>query len=305
MKADAVSFDEELDELEDFEDEDGDGERGLSGLVVLLMGVVMLGALASVVWIAYQQGVRNGQAQGGAPFVQADPEPLKIENTAVAEAKGEDFAVYDRLGGEERDSVEVIAEGPEQPVDRTLTDPIGKVAAQVGEAAGLANDAVSDRIAALAKADEALNAGANSPSTQPATQSATQSTTQPAPQAPSTAAKPEAKPATQPTAVSAGSVADVAKPTVANRTGGALSGSHLVQIGAFRSQAEADGQWAKLQSKLGGFLDGKSQDVEHADLGAKGVYYRLRVGPFASADEAKTYCAGLKERGTDCLIKAK
>ena len=100
----------------------------------------------------------------------------------------------------------------ERVVDRTLTDPIGKVAAQVGEAAGLANDAVSDRIAALAKADEALNAGANSPSTQPATQSATQSTTQPAPQAPSTAAKPEAKPATQPTAVSAGSVADVAKP---------------------------------------------------------------------------------------------
>jgi cell division protein FtsN len=78
-----------------------------------------------------------------------------------------------------------------------------------------------------------------------------------------------------------------------------------VQIGAFKSQEEADGQWAKLQGKLGGYLDGKSNDVERADLGDKGVYYRLRVGPFASSGDAKTYCAGLKERGTDCLIKAK
>jgi cell division protein FtsN len=77
-----------------------------------------------------------------------------------------------------------------------------------------------------------------------------------------------------------------------------------VQVGAFRSQAEADGQWAKMQGKLGAFLDGKGKDVEVADLGPKGVYYRLRVGPFASADDARTWCAGLKERGTDCLIKA-
>ena len=86
MKADAVSFDDDLEEFEDFDDEDGEEERGLSGLVVLLMGVVMLGALASVVWIAYKQGIRNGQAQGGAPYVTADPEPLKIENQVAEKA---------------------------------------------------------------------------------------------------------------------------------------------------------------------------------------------------------------------------
>jgi len=43
--------------------------------------------------------------------------------------------------------------------------------------------------------------------------------------------------------------------------------------------------------------------VETADLGDRGVYHRLRVGPFASSDAAKTYCEGLKERGQDCLIK--
>ncbi|MGE0183583.1 MAG: SPOR domain-containing protein [Parvularculaceae bacterium] len=282
MKADAVSFDDELDELEDFDDEDGEEERGLSGLVVLLMGVVMLGALASVVWIAYKQGIRNGQAQGGAPYVTADPEPLKIENTVADAANGDDLAVYDRLGGQESEPVETIAAGPEEPVARASEDPIGAIAAQAGSPAGLADDAVADRIAALAKADEALNA---SP---------------PATAAPSTPApKPEAKPATPPTAAST-----TPKPTISYASG-ALSGSHLVQVGAFRSEEEAGAQWAKLQGKLGEFLSGKDDDVERADLGDKGVYYRLRIGPFASSDDAKTFCAGLKDRGTDCLIKAK
>lgn len=286
MKADAVSFDDELDELEDFDDEDSDEERGLSGLVVLLMGVVMLGALASVVWIAYQQGVRNGQAQGGTPYVQADPEPLKIENNVADAAGSGDLAVYDRLGGQDSDPVEVIAEGPEEPVARGSDDPIGAIAAKTGAPA--VDDAVADRIAALAEADEALSSGSAAPAETPP------------------AAKPQPKPATAPTAASTGTpAAETVKPTVTYRSGGALTGSHLVQIGAFRSQAEADGQWSKLQGKLGDYLDGKSQDVERADLGDKGTFYRLRVGPFASADDAKSYCAGLKERGTDCLIKAK
>lgn len=288
MKAEAISFDEELEELEDFDDDGGDEERGLSGLVVLLMGVVMLGALASVVWIAYKQGIRNGQAQGGTPYVSADPEPLKIENK-VADAAGDgDLAVYDRLGGQTTEPVDVIAAGPEEPVDRNTQDPISAIAATAGTPTGLADDAVADRIAALAEADEAL---------------ASNSTPAPAAAAP----KPEAAPATPTTTASATPkpAAAAPKPTVSYRTGGALVGTHLVQIGAFRSEAEADGQWTRLQGKLSSYLDGKAEDVERADLGDKGVYYRLRIGPFSSADDAKTYCAGLKERGTDCLIKAK
>jgi len=282
MKADAVSFDDELDELEDFDEEDVEEERGLSGLVVLLLGVVMIGAFASVVLFAYQQGLRNGQSQGGAPYVQADPEPLKIENTVADAANDSDLTVYDRLGGEDADPVEVIAEGSEEPVARGSEDPITAIAAQAGAPTGLADDAVADRIAELAKADEALTAA-------PA-------------QTETPAAKPEPKPATAPTAASTSPAAASSRPSAG---AGALSGTHLVQIGAFRSEAEADAQWSRLTGKLGSFVDGKSPDIERADLGDKGVYYRLRIGPFASADDAKTYCGGLKERGTDCLIKAK
>ncbi len=284
--AKAAAFDDEIDELEDFDDEDAEDERGLSGLVVLLMGIVMLGALASVVWIAYQYGVRTGEERGGAPYVTADPEPLKIENQ-VADAAGANREVFDAVSGAENEPVETIAAGPEEPVVRDSADPIGAIVAE----SGAADDAVADRIAALAKADEA--------------QSPTPAIT-PAKAPEIVAAKPavelakEPKPATTPTP------ANVSKPAPVVAAGGnALSGSHLVQVGAFRSQAEADGVWSKMQGKMGDFLGGKGKDVEVADLGSKGVYYRLRVGPFASADAAKTYCAGLKERGTDCLIKAK
>lgn len=277
--AKAAAFDDEIDELEDFDEDDGEDERGLSGLVVLLMGIVMLGALASVVWIAYQFGLKDGgQREAGTPYVTADPEPLKIENQ-VAGAAGAAREVYDAVSGAPNEPVEVIAAGPEEPVIRNPADPIGAIVA--GETAGLADDAVADRIAELAREDDALGKQPPAVAAQPS------------------APKPEAKPATTTTP------ANAVKPAPVAPAGDALSGTHLVQVGAFRSQGEADGQWTKMQGKLGSFLDGKVKDVEVADLGAKGVYYRLRVGPFASADAAKTYCEGLKERGADCLIKAK
>jgi len=283
MKSEAASFDDEMDDLDDLDTDEGEEERGLSGLVVLLMGVVMLGALASVVWIAYKQGVRNGQQGGDVPHVTADPEPLKIENTVADAAAGGDLEVYDKMGGRESEPVEVIAAGPEEPVARTSADPIGAIASGAEGAPDVADDAVADRIAELARQDEALNSAPTA--TKPA----------------ESPGEPEPQPATAPTAAST----PAQKPTVSYRTGGALTGTHLLQIGAFRSETEATGQWSSLQGKLGSYLDGKSSDIERADLGDKGVYYRLRIGPFASADEAKTYCSGLKERGTDCILKAK
>lgn len=280
--AKAAAFDDEIDELEDFDDEDGEDERGLSGLLVLLMGIVMLGALASIVWIAYQFGLKDAaQRESGTPYVTADPEPLKIENE-VAGAAAASREVFDAVSGAATEPVEVIAAGPEEPVVRNPADPIGAIVA--GETAGLADDAVGDRIAELAREDEAL-----------------------AKQPPAATAQTVAPPKVDPKpAVTPATPANAVKPAARDATAGdARGGTHLVQVGAFRSQGEADGQWSKMQGKFGDFFDGKAQDVEVADLGDKGVYYRLRVGPFASADAAKTWCAGLKERGTDCLIKAK
>lgn len=280
---------EEYEEYEDEEEEDEDEEGGIPGLVVLLMGVVMLGAFASVVWIAYQQGTKSSSET---PYVAADPDPVKIESVEAAVAEN-GREVYDSIDGGDTNPVETIVAGPEEPVDRTAEDAIGAIVATVDDAVDqgseILDDAVADRIAQLEATDEALeNLSADSVGQ---VADAVEEIVVP-------------EPIVEPDPVPVVTVPEVTVPTPAV-SGDALSGSHLVQVGAFRSNDEANTFWSRMNGKVGSYLDGKSRDIERADLGAKGVYYRLRIGPFSTSDAAKTYCEGLKSRGQDCLVKKK
>jgi hypothetical protein len=42
-------------------------------------------------------------------------------------------------------------------------------------------------------------------------------------------------------------------------------------------------------------------DVQKADLGAKGIYYRVRVGQ-PTRDQAVALCEQLRTAGGDCLL---
>ncbi len=83
-------------------------------------------------------------------------------------------------------------------------------------------------------------------------------------------------------------------------TGG--SGSYVVQVSSQRSEAEAQASYRALQAKYPNLLNGHEPIVRRADLGAKGVFYRTMVGPFASAGEAGQFCNGLKAAGGQCII---
>jgi cell division protein FtsN len=43
--------------------------------------------------------------------------------------------------------------------------------------------------------------------------------------------------------------------------------------------------------------------VRRTNLGAKGIYYRAMVGPFASMEKAAGMCRTLKAAGCNCLIQ--
>lgn len=75
-----------------------------------------------------------------------------------------------------------------------------------------------------------------------------------------------------------------------------------VQLGAFRSNAEAEKHWQKLARANGDLLKGKPHQVVRADLGAKGVFYRLRVAGFNDKDAAKALCKQLSSRGQGCFV---
>jgi cell division protein FtsN len=78
-------------------------------------------------------------------------------------------------------------------------------------------------------------------------------------------------------------------------------GAYVLQIGAYKSEADAEAAWKDYASKHADLLGGASHEVQKADLGSKGVWYRLRAGSFADKAEAGAMCDKLKAEGAVCF----
>jgi SPOR domain len=71
------------------------------------------------------------------------------------------------------------------------------------------------------------------------------------------------------------------------------------------SRMDALKQFADIQQKYGALLQNKTPDVKEANLGAKGTYHRLLVGPPGSRDQASSLCVKLKAEGyKGCWVTA-
>jgi SPOR domain len=76
-----------------------------------------------------------------------------------------------------------------------------------------------------------------------------------------------------------------------------------VQVTSQRSETEAQAAFHSLQAKYPQQLGDRHAFVRSVDLGAKGVYYRALIGPFASGADAVSLCSSLKAAGGSCLIQ--
>jgi hypothetical protein len=90
-----------------------------------------------------------------------------------------------------------------------------------------------------------------------------------------------------------------AAPVAPVRTGG----GYAVQVSSQRSEEEAQSSFRDLQAKYPDLLRGRTPIIRRADLGAKGIFFRAMVGPFASADQATELCSNLKAAGGSCLVQ--
>ena len=81
-------------------------------------------------------------------------------------------------------------------------------------------------------------------------------------------------------------------------------GAYAVQVASERSAAEAHASFRTLRAKFPNQLGGREPIVRRTDLGAKGIYYRAMVGPFASMEKAAGMCRTLKAAGCNCLVQA-
>ena len=81
------------------------------------------------------------------------------------------------------------------------------------------------------------------------------------------------------------------------------SGGYVVQVTSERSESNAQAALRALQAKHPNQLSSRQLIIRRADLGAKGTYYRVLVGPFASVEEAAGLCSKLKAAGGNCIVQ--
>lgn len=77
-------------------------------------------------------------------------------------------------------------------------------------------------------------------------------------------------------------------------------GGYVLQIGAYKSDAEARDSWRAYKSAHAAAA-GYEPDIIKVDIPGKGTWYRLRVGSFASTADANVLCDKLKASGGSCF----
>ena len=82
------------------------------------------------------------------------------------------------------------------------------------------------------------------------------------------------------------------------------SSEYVVQIASVRSRGAAEDIWNGVSTKFSSQLvSGLYSDIAQADLGDKGVFFRLRVAGLADQAAAKKLCTQFKAQGQACFVK--
>jgi cell division protein FtsN len=263
------------------EDDDTEGSR-LPLLIVIALFV--LAAFGGVVWLAYTQGVSRGR--NDAPkVIAAESGPAKVAaNGSDTATPNKGLKIYQDQAPADDQSDKQVAPPPSSAAPETdIVTPHSPPPAAVKAQAEPAPAETKPAPAPI----EAKKPAPPPPEIRTAT-------TTPAPDQEATAPPAQLGLKTTPAAKTKPAAAPAAAP-------GHAAGAYLLQIGAYKSEAEADAAWKIYQSHHAGTLSGHSKDVKQVDLGAKGTWYRLRIGGFASKEASAQLCSKLTAEGGACF----
>lgn len=261
----------------------GDDESGRGPLIlVLALGVLLI--FAGVVWNTYRQGVRP--SEGGLPVITADAAPYKRapDERGGLEVAGQDNSFYSEMDG--LGDPAVVEASVRAPVNIRRDTPVLS-GAPADELPPVEQDRIEETPVRSAAMD---GLDVRSPQTSEA-QPVRTASLQPVDLTPP-------RTATE-------TIETMAPVSSITNTRFAQSGAYQVQLMALRSEAAAQDEWSKLKRRSPGLFDGAILDIQRADLGSKGVFYRLRLGTFESRENAKSFCADVKAAGKDCIVVAK
>ncbi|MGH6878692.1 MAG: SPOR domain-containing protein [Rhizomicrobium sp.] len=239
--------------------------------LLIVIALIVLAAFAGVVWLAYTQGVERGRAD--VPRVAA-AEPSKAAPQTPSSPPYTGLKIYQQPAA---------AAGDTGSPDTVPPPPTPLAAARAPNA--------PPPLRPFAAAETP-----SSTSTQ-----AIPSVVPPKPAVPPQAASQRI--ATQaPAAITTQSPAPAAVriPSAAAATTAGPTGIFL-QIGSFKSPAEARQSWTAFKARHE-IAAGYQTDIREVDLGAKGTWYRLRLGGFADKQAAAAFCEKLRSDGASCLL---
>ena len=156
--------------------------------------------------------------------------------------------------------------------------------------------------------DPAPNSAITAPAA-PAVPAATPVASEPvklAPQGDVPISKPEPELEVEPEAEPEAEVPEATQPAiepVAPPVGATMAeDKYRVQIAALRSEADARDYWQRASSRRPDLTADTVDYIERADLGDKGIYFRLQLGHFADQDVAKDYCDQLIATELSCFV---
>lgn len=256
------------DDYRGFEIRDDETARGPL-ILALAIGVLLI--FGAVVWNTYRQGVRTSEY--GVPSVIAEDTTFKRapEDRGGVAVPDVEKRFYDQMDASERAVANVEPEGDYSlqggPPIELRPGTGGRDLSGTDPDNGMPN-VVAEQVAKLAD----LEGGAPMPAPTPTS-----------------------------SVVVEEAVADIAMPP-SNPYGFAASGIYRVQVAAFRSEEAAETAWKKSRQSEPALYADADRHIQRADLGAKGVFYRLRVGSFDDRDKASAYCDAIKASGSNCIV---
>lgn len=83
---------------------------------------------------------------------------------------------------------------------------------------------------------------------------------------------------------------------------GAAQGRYQLQVAAVRSRAEAQAVADRIRQQHAKDLANRQAFIDETTVSSMGTFYRVRLGPFADANEPRALCGRLKGSGVDCMI---
>lgn len=250
---------------------------------IFLFLILIGGAVGSTYFYAFQQGLEEGQ-RSLPPVVLAEKTPIKVPAENVpggVPVKPEDLNIYGVMrGAAEPETPQAQPASPADNATGTIESLIARTEDPFEQALNVPKAVADDT---RLPAGNSIRVLQNDPSVEV---SPPRPDLNRAPRAALPAARPTAKPA-----------------RTQVRTGSAARDDFMVQLAASRSRALARGVYSGLQNNFSDLLGQRNPLILRVDLGDKGIFYRVNVPGFESRNAATAFCANLKSRGQDCLVR--